>query len=435
VSTLYARDEAAVAGIEKLRFFPLEVVSGHGSTLVDPDGRELLDLSATWTASGLGHGHPAVVAAVSRAVRDAPGSGGLSAVHPDSVGLAEDLLALVPGDGERRVYLGHAGSDANDVALRACRHATGRRTVIAFEHSYHGGVGVAMGVSGVHVDAGAAADPDAVFLPYPNPFRPGPDGVEADVTACLELAEHHLRGGAIACLIVEPILSDGGLVVPPDGFLARLHELCRRHGVPMICDEVKMGLGRPGTLHAFSHDGIAPEVVTFGKVLGGGLPLSAAVGPADLLDHPPAAALLTTAGNPVCTAAGRAVLATIVGDRLPEHAAKVGALLADGLRALAGSPGAERIGDVRGRGLAIGLELVDPGTGDADSRLAAQVVYRAWELGAVVYFVGGNVLEITPPLVLTEAEAGRAVEILGAAIADAAAGKVNAEEVARYAGW
>lgn len=435
MSSLYARDEAAVAGIEKLRFFPLEVVSGHGSTLVTPDGRELLDLSATWTASGLGHGHPAVVEAVSRAIRTAPGSGGLSAVHPDSVGLAEDLLALVPGSGERRVYLGHAGSDANDVALRACRHASGKRTVIAFEHSYHGGVGVAMGVSGVHVDAGAPADPDAVFLAYPNPFRPGPDGVEADVTACLALAEEHLGADTIACLIVEPILSDGGLVVPPDGFLAQLHELCRRFRVPMICDEVKMGLGRPGTLHAFTHDGVEPDIVTFGKVLGGGLPLSAAVGPADILDNPPAAALLTTAGNPVCTAAGRAVLATVVGDDLPQRAATVGGLLADGLRALAGSPGADRIGDVRGRGLAIGLELVDPGTGERDPRLAAQVVYRAWELGAVVYYVGGNVLEITPPLVLTEAEAGRAVEILGAAIADAAAGRVNAEEVARYAGW
>ena len=435
MSTLYARDEAAVAGIEKLRFFPLEVVSGHGSTLVTPDGRDLLDLSATWTASGLGHGHPAIVEAVSRAVRAAPGSGGLSAVHPDSVGLAEDLLALVPGTGERRVYLGHAGSDANDVALRACRHATGKRTVIAFEHSYHGGVGIAMGVSGVHVDAGVPADPDAVFLAYPNPFRPGPDGVEADVTACLTSAEQHLAGGSIACLIVEPILSDGGLVVPPDGFLARLQDLCRRHGVPMICDEVKMGLGRPGTLHAFTHDGVEPDIVTFGKVLGGGLPLSAAVGPAEILDNPPAAALLTTAGNPVCTAAGRAVLATIVGDDLPARAATVGGLLADGLRALAGSPGADRIGDVRGRGLAIGLELVDPATGERDPRLAAQVVYRAWELGAVVYYVGGNVLEITPPLVLTEAEAGRAVEILGAAVADAAAGRVNAEEVARYAGW
>jgi 4-aminobutyrate aminotransferase len=435
MSTLYQRDDAVIAGIEKLRFFPLEVVSGHGSTLVTPDGRELLDLSATWTASGLGHGHPAIVEAVSRAVRTAPGSGGLSAAHPDSVGLAEDLLALVPGTGERRVYLGHAGSDANDVALRACRHATGKRTVIAFEHSYHGGVGVAMGVSGVHVDAGSPPDPDAVFLAYPNPFRPGPDGIEADVATCLELAETHLSGGSTACLIVEPILSDGGLVVPPDGFLARLQELCTRHGVPMICDEVKMGLGRPGTLHAFQHDGVTPDIVTFGKVLGGGLPLSAAVGPVGILDNPPAAALLTTAGNPVCTAAGRAVLATIVGDRLPERAARVGALLADGLRALAGSPGAEHVGDVRGRGLAIGLELVDPHTGERDPRLAAQVVYRAWELGAVVYYVGGNVLEITPPLVLTETEAARAVEILGEAIADAAAGRVNAEEVARYAGW
>jgi 4-aminobutyrate aminotransferase len=431
VSTLYERDEAVIAGIEKLRFFPLEVVSGHGSTLVTPDGRELLDLSATWTASGLGHGHPAVVEAVSRAVANAPGAGGLSAVHPDSVGLAEELLALVPGAGERRVYLGHAGSDANDVALRACRHATGRRTVMAFEHSYHGGVGVAMGVSGVHVDAGAPPDPDAVFLPYPNPFRPTGEHVDTDVDICLQLAEQYLAGGSIACLIVEPILSDGGLVVPPDGFLKRLHDLCRRHEVPMICDEVKMGLGRPGTLHAFEHDGVVPDIVTFGKVLGGGLPLSAAVGPAELLDEPPAAALLTTAGNPVCAAAGRAVLATIVGDHLADRAMKVGAGLQEKLRALDSAV----IGDVRGRGLAIGLELVDPTTGDRDARLAAQVVYRAWQLGAVVYYVGGNVLEITPPLVLTEGEADRAAQILGDAITDAAAGKVAQAEVARYAGW
>jgi 4-aminobutyrate aminotransferase len=439
MSTLYQRDDAVIAGIEKLRFFPLEVVSGHGSTLTTPDGRELLDLSATWTASGLGHGHPAIVEAVSRAVRTAPGSGGLSAVHPDSVGLAEDLLALVPGNGERRVYLGHAGSDANDVALRACRHAGGRRTVLAFEHSYHGGVGVAMGVSGVHVDAGVPADPDAVFLPYPNPFRPSAGGIDEDVADCLARAEGHLAGGTIACFIVEPILSDGGLVVPPDGFLAQLHALCRTYGVPMICDEVKMGLGRPGTLHAFEHDlggpDAVPDIITFGKVIGGGLPLSAAVGPADILDAPPASALLTTAGNPVCAAAGRAVLKTIVDEQLPERAAKTGALLADSLRSLSGSPGGDRIGDVRGRGLAIGVELVDPATGERAPRLAAQVVYRAWELGAVVYYVGGNVLEVTPPLVLTEAEAVRAAEILGAAIADAAAGKVDDEEVAKYAGW
>jgi 4-aminobutyrate aminotransferase len=355
-------------------------------------------------------------------------------VHPDSVGLAEDLLALVPGGDDRRVYLGHAGSDANDVVLRAARHASGRRTVLAFEHSYHGGIGVAMGVSGVHVDAGASADPDAVFLPYPNPFRPVAASVEDDVRHCLAEAERHLASGSIACLIVEPILSDGGLVVPPDGFLAQLQGLCRRHGVPLVCDEVKMGLGRPGTLHAFEHDGVVPDVVTFGKVIGGGLPLSAAVGPAALLDEPPASALLTTAGNPVCTAVGRAVLRTIVDEELPARAAHVGGVLSAALRAADG-PGAPRIGDVRGRGLAIGLELVTEDGSSPDARLAAQVVYRAWQLGAVVYYVGGNVLEITPPLVLTEDEAHRAAEIILTAIDDAVAGIVSEEDVAPYAGW
>lgn len=443
MSTLYERDAAAVAGIEKLRFFPLEVVEGRGSLLFDPSGRELLDLSATWTASGLGHGHPAVVEAACRAVRTAPGSGGLSAVHPDSVGLAEDLLALVPGSGERRVYLGHAGSDANDVVLRAVRHATGRRTVLAFEHSYHGGVGVAMGVSGVHVEGGSAqADPDAVFLPYPNPLRPRGASVEDDVADSLAQARQHLATGTIACLIVEPILSDGGLVVPPDGYLAALQALCTEHGVPLVCDEVKMGLGRPGLLHAFQHDGAVPDVVTLGKALGGGLPLSAAVGPAEVLDGPAASALLTTAGNPVCTAVGRAVLRAIVDDDLPGNAARVGARLMVGLeelragRGTAGGRSAERIGDVRGRGLAIGLELVaDRASLERDPALAQKVVYRAWQLGAVVYYVGGNVLEITPPLVLTDAEADRAVELLDAAIADAVAGEVTDEEVAPYAGW
>ncbi|MFT4010034.1 MAG: aminotransferase class III-fold pyridoxal phosphate-dependent enzyme [Nocardioidaceae bacterium] len=434
MTSLYERDARTVAGIEKLRFFPLEVVSGHGSTLVTPDGRELLDLSATWTASGLGHGHPAIVSAATHAVAAPPGAGGLSAVHPDSVGLAEDLLALVPGEDERRVYLGHAGSDANDVALRAARHATGRRTVLAFEHSYHGGVGVAMGVSGVHVDAGSAPDPDSAFLPYPNPYRPVRDSIEEDVRHCLAEAERHLSTGTIACLIVEPILSDGGLVVPPDGFLSQLQALCRSHEVPLICDEVKMGLGRPGTLHAFDHDGVVPDVVTFGKVLGGGLPLSAAVGPAALLDGPPASALLTTAGNPVCTAVGRAVLRTIVEDELPARAAATGAVLQEGLRATDG-PGSARIGDVRGRGLAIGLELVAEDGRTPDPLLAAQVVYRAWQLGAVVYYVGGNVLEITPPLVLTEQEAQRAAEIITRAIDDAVAGLVPEEVVAPYAGW
>ncbi|GAA4395141.1 aspartate aminotransferase family protein [Tsukamurella soli] len=445
MTSLLERDARAIAGIEKLRFFPLEVVSGRGAVLYDPAGRELVDLSATWTASGLGHGHPALVEAVAAAVRTAPGSGGLSAIHPDSVGLAEDLLDLVPGGGERRVYLGHAGSDANDVALRACRNASGRRTVVAFEHGYHGGLGSAMGVSGQQVDAGHTADPDVVFVPYPNPFRPGPGGLMADVTASLAAIEAALSGGSgggAACLIVEPILADGGLVVPPDGFLRRVHDLCVAAGVPLICDEVKMGLARPGTLHAFEHDGVVPEIVTFGKAIGGGLPLSATVGPAAILDHPAGSALLTTAGNPVSTAAGRAVLRTLVTEDLAARADTAGrrfrsllGRIADGHGA-DGGRSAERIGDVRGRGLAIGVELVrDRDSGTPDPTLAQKVVYRAWQLGAVVYYVGGNVLEITPPLVIADAEIDRAADILDHAISDAIGGRVSDEEVRPYAGW
>ncbi|HEY0249414.1 MAG TPA: aminotransferase class III-fold pyridoxal phosphate-dependent enzyme [Gryllotalpicola sp.] len=438
---LTERDARAIAGIEKLRFFPLEVVSGHGSTLVDPAGRELIDLTATWTATGLGHGHPAVVEAVTRSIRNPPGMGGLSAVHPDSVGLAEDLLALVPGTtDDRRVYLGHAGSDANDVAIRACRHATGKRKVLSFEHSYHGGVGVAMGVSGVHVEGGAAeADPDSAFLPYPNPYRPRGGTPEADLEHCLREVEKALAAEDAACLLVEPILSDGGFIVPPDGFLARLSELTTRYGVLLICDEVKVGLGRPGTLHAFQHDGITPDIATFGKTLGAGLPISAAVGPAWVLDGPVGSALLTTAGNPVCTAAARAVLATIVGEGLPQQAAERGARLLAALQALASVGGARgevlarHIGDLRGRGLGIGLEIVsDPESKTRDDVLAEKAVYRLWQLGAVVYLVGGNVLEITPPLVITDAEIDRAAELIGQAVYDAAVGAVDDALVAPF---
>lgn len=434
---LYARDARCVAGIEKLRFFPLAVVEGSGCWLVEAGGRRLLDLTSTWTAAGLGHGHPAVVEAVERSSRRPPGAGGLSAVHPDSVGLAEDLLAMVPGVADRRVYLGHAGSDANDVAIRAARFATKKRRVVAFERSYHGGLGVAMGVSGVHVEAGSAgSDPWSVFVPYPNPYRPpaagGDDPGEAAARRSLEAVERELEAGDVACLLVEPILSDGGLVVPPAGFLSDLQELCRRHDVLMICDEVKVGLGRPGTLHAFEVDDVVPDMVTFGKVLGNGLPISAAVGPAQVLDGPPAAALLTTAGNPVCTAVGRAVLKALVDEDLPARAAAAGERLRAGLAQL----GLDEIGDVRGRGLAIGVELVaDRESKTPDRPLAAKTVYRAFELGAVVYYVGGNVLEVTPPLVISDDEVDRAVDILGTAIADAAGGKVADETVAPYAGW
>jgi 4-aminobutyrate aminotransferase len=438
---LIARDDRAIAGVEKLRFFPLAAESGRAELLIEPGGRELIDLSASWTASGFGHGEPAIAAAIARAATATPGASILSGTHPDAVRLAEELLALVPSrlaDAERRVYLGHAGTDANDVAIRGCRNATGRPRILAFENGYHGGIGVAQGVSGVHVAAGADADPGVVFLPYPDPYRPHTGDAATVVADVLARADAELAQGATAAVIVEPIQSDGGVIVPPAGFLAGLRELCDRYGVYLIVDEVKVGLGRTGLTHAFEHDGVEPDVVTLGKALGGGLPLSAAVGPAAVLDAPVASALMTTTGNPISCAAGLAVLGIVRAGEVTANARARGeqlrALLAGYSRAE--RPGSGRIGDVRGRGLSLGVEFIaGAGSSDADPDLTAKVAYRAWQLGVVAYPVRGNVLELTPPLAISAGSIDRAAGILTTAIDDAVRGVVSDEDIAPFQGW
>jgi 4-aminobutyrate aminotransferase len=268
------------------------------------------------------------------------------------------------------------------------------------------------------------------FVDYPNPSRPPANG---DVLGTsLVQVETALAQGDVACVMSEPILADGGMVVPPKGFLRALKELCERYDTLLVCDEVKVGLGRPGMMHAFELDGVVPDLVCFGKVLGNGLPLSAAVGPAQILDGPAASALLTTAGNPICTAVGRTVLRVLQEEGLPERARRAGERLRAGLTSLHNP----HIGDIRGHGLANGVELVtDVESKIPDTKLAAATVYRGFELGVVMYYVGGNVLEITPPLVISDPQVDRAVEIIGAAIDDAAAGIVPADIVAAYAGW
>jgi 4-aminobutyrate aminotransferase len=430
--SLVERDAAAVAGIEKLRFGPFAIRSGDGNRLIAEDGRRLIDFSASWGAASLGHGHPGLVDAISRTVAHMPSASILSTIHEPAVALAERLLALTPGDGDRRVWFGHSGSDANETVIRAVEAATGRRRTIAFVGAYHGGTSLSMSISGHTAQTHSPPRAGLFLLPYPNLYRPRFPGAVGEATlAQLDyLLDTVCPAHDTAAILVEAIQADGGLLVPPGGFLAALAERAKARGILLVCDEVKVGLGRTGMLHAFEADGITPDIVTFGKGLGGGLPLSAVVGPASILNSRTAFAMQTLCGNPVSCSAGLAVLAAIEKEGLVTNAEARGRQLQMGRH--------DMIGDVRGRGLAIGVELIE----DRDDRRPAtkscqKVVYRAFELGLLLFYVGtqSNVLELTPPLTLTEAEAEEGLAILGRAIEDVAAGRVDDAAVAAFAGW
>jgi 4-aminobutyrate aminotransferase len=434
--SLRERDARVIANIGRLRFSPLSLTGGTGNRLIEEGGRRVLDLSASCGPAILGYSHPAIINAVHEACSSMAGASLLAYPNENAVALAEELLRITPGSGERRVWFGHSGSDANDCAMRVLQAATGRPRFISFIGSYHGNLSGSMSISGHTAMTHTLPRAGLVLLPYPDPYRNTFTASEV-----LNLLDYQFSTtcppSQVAAVFIEPLMSDGGLIVPPAGFLAALQARCRQHGIRIVVDEVKVGLGRTGRLHCFEHEGLEPDMVVFGKALGGGLPLSAVVGPRQIMDHAPAFALQTTAGNPIATAAGRAVLRTIESEKLVERAARIGETFAQGLRALATHH--DTVGDVRGRGLAVGVELVkDRGTREpVHVTTTAKIIYRAYQLGAAFLYVGlrANVLEFTPPLTLSEAEAMEGVAIVEQALRDVARGMVSDSDVAPYMMW
>jgi 4-aminobutyrate aminotransferase len=438
VSGLYERDIRALSRMSSLRFFPQAVTGGEGVYLIGDDGRRLLDLSASWGAASLGHAHPAIRDAVGRALESQAGASCLSSANAPAVELAERLLSIVPERARGRVWLGHSGSDANETVARAVLAASGRRRIISFRGAYHGGTSGSMAISGHPAQTGVAKAEGLTLIPYPNPYRDG--GPEAAAAAALEHLQALFAGPVpaeeVAALFLEPIQSDGGMIVPPTGFFQEVEALCRRHGILLAADEVKVGLGRSGRLHCFEHLEIEPDIVVFGKGLGGGLPISAAVGPEAVMNHRAAFSFQTVHGNPVSASAALAVLATIERDALVANARDVGRHLMDELERL--KQRHPIIGDVRGRGLAVGIELVkDRAAKEPARREAAMTVYRAFELGVVLYYVGvdSNVLELTPPLTLTKQQASDGIALLGQALSDVSEGRFDAKRLASFQGW
>jgi 4-aminobutyrate aminotransferase len=434
--TLRERDARVIANIARLRFSPLSLVGGRGNRLIEEGGRELLDLGASFGPTILGHSHPAIIAAVNAAVSNMAGASLSAYANENAVALAEDLLRITPGQGERRVWFGHSGSDANDTAMRVVQAATGRSRFISFIGSWHGGLSGSSSISGHSAFTHTLSRPGLLLIPYPDPYRSTFTAQEV-----LKFLDYQFATVCppkqVAGIFIEPIMDDGGLVVPPPGFLAALQERCRRHGIQIIVDEVKVGLARSGKMHCFEYEGLEPDVVVFGKALGGGLPVSAVIGPRHIMDHATAFAIQTMGGNPVVAAAGRAVIKAIFDEGLVERARHIGAIFESRLRGLMQTH--PIIGEVRGRGLALGIDLVqDRATREpVPVTTTAKVIFRAYQLGAVFFYVGlrGNVLEFTPPLTITESEVAEGIAIIDQALTDVGKGLVSDADVAPFTMW
>lgn len=444
VNQLLDMDSRLISDALKIRFFPHVTHEGKGSRLRDPEGKQYLDFSAGWAVANTGYSHPHVKRAIVEQLERTTFGGLLSSIHQPAVMLAQKLVELVPGDFHKKVWFGLSGSDASETAGRLLPLATGKRRIVSFIGGYHGSTVGSMAMSAHVAWAQFITSGHVVKVPYPHPYR-CPFGGDIASEECAEKSIRFLEDyifkticppDDVAGIIVEAVQSDGGDIVPPPNFLPMLEELCRRHDTYLVVDEVKVGMGRTGKMFAFQHSGVTPDVVILGKSLGGGVPLSAVVARAEILDVGLALALFTTAGNALSCAAGLATVEAIQQDGLVQNARTVGAYLHDKLAAL--SDRHPLVGDVRGLGMIQGVELVkDRGTKEPAPSEAAKAVFRACELGLVVFYAGtfSNVIEITPPLVLTEEEVDEGVEILDQALSDVEAGMVSDEAVARYAGW
>jgi 4-aminobutyrate aminotransferase-like enzyme len=391
---------------------PLVVAEASGATITDPDGNRFVDLAGSFASATIGHAHPEVVAAI-RDQAERVGHVSSASISEARIAFEEALVELAP-PGLDRVLLGMSGSDANDTALRLARTGTGRHEVIAFSGGYFGRGSGVIGLNGkTTLRAHVGLEADAQFLPYPFPYRwplgPGDQAGAAVGAAALALVQHALESpasgvGPVAAVVVEPVQGNGGVVIPPVGFLAGLRELCDRHGSVLIFDEIQCGFGRTGRVWAADHWGVVPDLMTVGKGVGGGMAVSAVVGRASFMSHWPAGAHTSTfMGNAINLEAGRASIGVLRRERLAERSAALGAGLLERLGAdLADEP---HVGQVRGLGLFVGVEIVtDRASRTPDPARSAAIRREAFHRG-VILGSGGlaeNVLKLCPPLTIDE---------------------------------
>lgn len=411
VSTSYTRD------------YPFVMAKGEGAVVEDVDGNVFLDCAAGIAVTGTGHSHPDVVKAIVDQAHQYLHMSGTDFYYEPQVALAEAIAGIVPIDGEVRSFFGNSGTEANEAALKLARYSTRRVNVIAFLGSFHGrtlGSLAATSSRAIQRRGFGPMMPGMFHAPYANCYR-CPVGLKPETcqAECLGFVEeqilvHLVSPDEVAGVLVEPIQGEGGYVVPAKVFHQRLRELTAKHGMMLIMDEVQSGMGRTGKMFAAEHFGVKPDIVTIAKGIASGLPLSVTAARADVMNWPPGAHASTFGGNPLSCAAALETI-KILQNGLMRNAETVGAYLVDRLLAL--KEKYPLIGDVRGKGLMVGAELVrDRVTKERATTERDRIVQEMFKRGVLILGAGRNALRFAPPLVITTAQIDSIVDIFEEAL-------------------
>jgi 4-aminobutyrate aminotransferase-like enzyme len=418
-ATLFEDEQAWIApGLQTIALRSrLAIARGEGVRLIDEDGRAYLDFNAGVSVASLGHAHPAYVAALTEQLRRCTVGSFTSRARLELVRL---IAEIAPGN-LRRTQFFSGGAEAVEAAIRLARSFTGRQEIVGFDGCFHGKTAGVLALSDVEWKQRVGPLPGGVHhVPYPDPPRfHGPPGACADASIAALERLLDSRADRVAAAIVEPIQGTAGNVVPPAGFLRRVHTLARARGVLLIADEMITGFGRTGLAFACERDEVVPDILTIGKGMASGFPVSGVVSTDDLVRAEPfalpSASSSSYGGNPLAAAASLVTIRTIVEQGLVENAASVGTFLRDALRAL--RPHHAILGDVRGEGLLIGMDLVSPGrpTAPLPGQACVRFFHECLRRGLILMGYTSRV-RIHPPLILTKADAEEGVAIVDAAL-------------------
>jgi len=389
---------AAAIGIT----LPVFVEAAGGGVVRDVDGNTLIDFGSGIAVTGVGNSAPAVVEAVTQQVAQFTHTCFMVTGYENYIGVAEKLNEITPGTHEKRTALFNSGAEAVENAIKIARYFTGKQAVVAFDHAYHGRTNLTMGLTAKSMPYKSGFGPFASEIyraPMSYPFRDGGiTGEDAAARAILQI-EKQVGAANLAAIIIEPIQGEGGFIEPAPGFLPALSAWATTNNVIFIADEVQTGFARTGDLFASNHENLVPDIMVTAKGIAGGLPLSAVTGRADVMDAAHIGGLGGTyGGNPIACAAALATIRTFEESGAIDRAREIGTIFRGRLNGLrAGDP---RIGDVRGRGAMIAMELIDPATKEPDAALTSKVAAAAHAAGVIVLTCGtfGNVVRFLPPL-------------------------------------